>query len=150
MSARQAITDAIYTALDGSTGINYVSRTNDPWWKWGSTRYPGVLVMDGDEEKIRLAYPHATADDMESRYTIEIKGYTERLNTTSRTDEQRTSLADYIESAIVGSTAVSDLVEDITPVLIETDDNGLDAAGKLHGIVTCTFEAWYFYNHNTP
>lgn len=148
MSARQDINDVIYTALDDSTSIRYVSRDFDAWWEWGPDQYPGVAMIPGDEEKSRLTYLQTTKADMQSIYPVTIQGYTEQIGTSSRIDEQRSELLEAIEKAVSNSAALDAITQDVVMVGADEDDGGL--AENWHGIVTSTFMITYFYNHLSP
>jgi len=145
---RQDINDAIYAALDGSTSVNYVSRDYDAWWEWGPDRYPGVCMIPGEAEISRLAYPHATASDMEAIYPMSVQGYTEQIGTSSRADEQKSALLAAIEDAVSNSTAVDDATCDVVMIGADEENGGL--ADNWHGIVTGNFMITYHYNHLSP
>lgn len=145
---RQEIDDAVYTALNASTSIGKIHRETETWTVEGRDDFPSVCFIGGPEEKTRLCYPHATADDMQSIYPFRVAGAVQNVQTSSRIDEQRSELAQAIESAVTNSTGVNDLVKDVTLNNIDVDNGGL-AKHKI-GLVYCDFIALYHYNHNNP
>ena len=149
-SARQGIDDAVYAALDASTSIGSVGRGIEAWHMNSPDDFPSACIVGGPDERRRLSYPHATASDMECIYPCRIFGAVQLMpsNTTSRLDELKTDLGQAIEKAIVGSTALDDLVGDVTLMNMDVDDGGLK--DNRIGLVFCDFVATYFYNHNTP
>lgn len=147
MSIRQSVNDAIYSALDGSTDVVTVLRTLDEWWELNITDCPAVCLIPGDAEVSRCAFP-STGNDMHAEYPFKLRGYVMLRNTTTRTDEARTTLAVACETAIVSSTALRDLTLDLTVTGISEDEGGLD--DKRIGIIDIDCLARWDYNHASP
>ena len=147
MSGRSAIYDAMVTALTAATtAVSYVTRDLEPWWDWGPDKFPAVRVIDQTEAKGPLAYPDATAQDMEGMVEFGVSGYVRDTATSTGLADKRTALISDIESVIMSSAGVSAVVADIWPVAVETDE------GTIENFAWCevTFRARYFYNHGTP
>ena len=147
MSKRKDIYSAIVTAVDNSTGINYVTREiNENGLEWNESRYPGVKIIDAEETKSRLSFPDPTNEDMQSEFYIDITGFVRAKISTDNLETNRGQLLDDIEVAINSSTAIDDLVKDIIPEE-QTDDRGF-----FEGIgwVTQRYRCLYFYNHSSP
>lgn len=147
MAIRQSVNDAIYSALDASTGVTKVLRTLDAWWQLGVQDCPAVCLVPGEAEVSRCAFP-STGNDMHVEYPFDLKGYVMLLNSTTRVDESRSTLAAACEAALVGSTALRDLTLDVTVTGVVEDEGGLD--DKKIGIVTVSCLARWDYNHSAP
>lgn len=147
MSKRKDIYSAVCTAINNSTGVNYVTREEmENGMEWTESRYPGVKIIDAEEAKSRLAFPDTTNEDMQSEMYFDITGFVRAKVSTDDLETNRGQLLDDIEVAINSSTAVNDLVKDITPEE-QTDDKGFyDGIGW----VTQRYRCLYFYNHNSP
>jgi len=148
MAIRQSIYDAAKTVLEASTAINYVTRQiyEDPSG-WKENQYPAVRLIDGTEIKSRLAYPDSTQQDMQSEFTLEYVGYVRSRNrsSTEMIDEQN-DLQVAIEKAIINSTALDDLTQDVVPNEQMTDRGNTEGLGWITG----GFDILYYYNHNSP
>lgn len=146
MSSRSAIYDALVTALSSSTEFAYVARKRENWWDWSHNKFPGLCVLDSDEKKRRFAYPGASTSygDMYSEIDFTIDGYERDI--TNTLDAKRSSLIQQIETVITKSTGVRDLVLDIFPVTVKTDDGMLENFTVTESV----FRVKYLYNHSAP
>lgn len=151
MGSRKNIYDAVVTALNASTSINYVTiDIAENAWNWKDNKFPGVRMIDGEEQIIRLAFPSDSTDgpdDMESVIPFEFVGYVKNnIGSTETIDESRNDLMVVIEQALTQTTAIDDLVKDITPQERGTDRGYSDGIGWTNGI----FRVMYHYNHLSP
>lgn len=146
MSERQGVYDAVVAALGASTGINYVTRDSEQWWDWNSDRFPGVRAIDQTEELKPLGYWGSTAvDDMEAVITVSVSGYVQDL-TNQDLVGKRSELIANIQKTMLTSTGIKDVVGDVWPIGVETDEGVLDNFAWCE----CTFKVRYFYNHAAP
>ena len=151
MGKRKDIYDALQTALNASTSINYVTIdvAENPW-DFKQNKFPAVRIYDGEEQITRLSFPSATssgADDMESTIPFEFIGYVAKLaKSTGSIDQSRNDLMVAVEKSLTQSTAINDLVKDIVPQERDTDRGYSDGIGWSNGI----FSVLYHYNHLSP
>lgn len=148
MGKRQDIYDASATALEASTTINRVSQDmmDDPFASRESS-FPLVRLTDGTETKVRLAFPHPTADDMESELELNWIGYVRSLNkSSSELRDEQDAVQVAVELALTGSTAVADLVKDITANTVSSDRGNSEGIAWVSG----TYDVLYHYNHLVP
>ena len=148
MASRKAIYDAVIDSLNDSTSINYVT-TNvaETVFNFKDNKFPAVRIEDGEESITRLAYPDDVTDDMESELPLEFVGYVKKnISQTATIDYLRNELMVSVESALTGSTAIDDLVKDITPQERGTDRGYSDGIGWTNGV----FRVLYHYNHLNP
>ena len=148
MASRKAIYDAVVTALNTSTGINYVTiDVAENAWSFKDNKFPAVRMLDGEEQITRLAFPDDVSEDMESELPLEFMGYVKKnISQTDSIDLSRNTLMVDIEKALTGSTAIDDLVKDITPQERGTDRGYSDGIGWTNGV----FRVLYHYNHLSP
>lgn len=148
MPKRQDIYDAAYTALNASTGTNYVTKDlTQSGFDWSMDHYPGCIITDMPERKTRFAYPDATAEDMESEMSISVDGFVREVTLASTALEaKRGDLIADIEKAIFNSTGVDDLILDIIDMEVDTDRNVLEGVGWCN----VRFTLRYIYNHLAP
>lgn len=146
-TTRKQVYDAAVAALTASTGIKYVTTKLDAWWDWSPSRYPGVCVIDGSEDKNRFAYMWASttdAGDMESKLELVVHGYC--FDPNNSLDTKRSELIKDIEKALTASTALDALTLDVTPVNVETDEGVIEN----YSLVKCRYQVRYLYNHAYP
>ena len=145
MASRKAIYDACIGALNDSTSINYVTiDIAENAWNFKYNMFPAVRIIDGEENITRLAFPDDVTDDMESELPLEFVGYV--IKGKGSIDLRRNALMVDIEKALTGSTAIDDLVKDITPQERGTDRGYSDGVGWTNGV----FRVLYHYNHLDP
>lgn len=147
-TVRKQVYDAAATALGSSTGIKYVTRRLDAWWDWQPSRYPGVCVIDGSEDKNRFSFmvgsTTSSPADMESKMELVVHGYC--FDPNNNLDTKRSELIKDIEKALTASTALDDLTLDVTPVNVETDEGVIEN----YSLVKCRYLVRYLYNHAYP
>lgn len=148
MPKRLDILNAFVTALGASTSISYVTRDmTENGFGWAEDRYPGVMVIDGNEKKKRFAFPDSTNEDMESELSIEVTGWVRQLfSSTDTLEEKRGALLAEIERVAFASSDINAVVLDITGVEADTDRNVLENIGW----VVTRFDVSYIYNHGSP
>jgi hypothetical protein len=146
-TTRQKVYDAAVYALGSSTGIAYTTKRLDAWWDWPPSRYPGVCVIDGAEDKSRFSFMGAASTDvgdMTGRMELVVHGYC--FDPQNDLDGKRSALIRDIEVALTSSTALDDLTLDVTPVAVETDEGVIDN----YSLVKCRYLVRYLYNHAYP
>jgi len=148
VASRKAIYDSVVLALNDSTSINYVTiDIAENAWNFKDNKFPAVRMIDGEESITRLAYPDDVTDDMESELPLEFVGYVKKnISQAATIDYLRNELMVSVESALTGSTAIDDLVKDITPQERGTDRGYSDGIGWTNGV----FRVLYHYNHLNP
>jgi hypothetical protein len=145
MSTRKTVIDAVVTGLGMSTDIFGVERALEPpsWWNEGN--FPGVTLIFRPAEVDRIAFPHATADDMEARMPVEVRGYTKDTKG-GNLEAHKAILLDAIETQLKSSTNISAVTMDVEIETVETDRGQLEN----HGICSVSAVVVYHYNHNSP
>lgn len=147
MSTRSGIYDAIVTALSAkTTAFSYVTRKREPWWDWPTSNFPGLCVLDSNESKKRFCFPNPSTavGDMWGDLNFSIDGYERDLN--NDLDGKRSILLSQIELVLAASTGVRDVVLDIVPVSVKTDDGMLENFTVTESV----FLVKYIYNHGSP
>lgn len=146
MSTRQTVYDAVVAAFGLSTGIAYVTRDYEQWWDWNSDRFPGVRIVDKQEELKPLSYWGSTdVSDMEAIITMGVSGYVHDLKNQTLTEKRSALIAD-IQKIMLTSTGITDVVQDVWPIGVDTDEGVLDNFAWCE----CEFKVRYHYNHTAP
>jgi hypothetical protein len=140
-SIRWQISNAIQNALASSTGISSVSDKLEPWWDFDHNQFPHVFVKETNEQRERFTFLDSTGLDMHARLDFTVTGYCFDIN--NDFDSKRSDLVRDIEIAIQTSTAIKDVVWEIIPQDVVSDQGMLDN----YCIVHCHYQARYLYNH---
>jgi len=138
--------DAVVEALGYSTGIAYVTRDQESWWDWNSDKFPGVRVIDKQEELKPLCYFGSTdTQDMEAVITMGVSGYVHDLTNQTLAEKRNALIAD-VQRIMLTSTGISDVTADVWPIGTDSDEGVLDNFAWFE----CDFKVRYFYNHAAP
>lgn len=145
MSTQKSILDAIETALTAISGVNKVTQSFDVWNQADPQDYSTLYIHGKKPEVERMAYQHPTSDDMVATMEVIIEGSTYSLYESEIASVLDTLMIN-VEKAIIGSTAISDLVIDIT---LDSDEF-VSSVVDRYGLFSATYVVEYYYNHLSP
>ena len=133
--------DKVVTALNGVSGVKYVSEVFQPYDVVPHKNLPACFPVDTDEQ--HEPFTMGDAGQIQATLTVLVTVYI--FDATNNTRKTRTDMIWAINAAMLNDVYLEDLILDIQPVSVQTDQGFIEN----YSLWTQEFEITYLYDRTT-